>query len=366
MDCVTHGRGAGGVRRYVAAIASAVAFAAGLLLACGALGRIRPFAGAEQMERKFSYFASHLDDFDTLFFGSSRVRMGIDPRQFDAATAAAGVPTKSFNFGIDAMCPPQDSFVAERIFALHPTRLKTVFIEITRLPVGFAPPGDQPVYWRDGTRTALKLRMIFDAERLGLRHARHFSFRLARRRIVIAFSEWPLVSSTLTQFLERTANLGRGSLLLAGLDASIPPPPPDPLEVATGFHHMLNEPGRGAARRLLLFDKNLAAVKKHPARPVPLNGPEEDNLLTILTCVRRSGARPVLVIMPQPDEAYYPRDVRAAPILDFSSPYLWPDLYLRDERLDHAHLNAAGARRFSQTLAECWAPLQKTHPHETK
>ncbi|MEN7343223.1 MAG: hypothetical protein AAAFM81_09780 [Pseudomonadota bacterium] len=65
-------------------------------------------------------------------FGSSMVRAGFSPREFDQAIAAAGGNVKSFNFGFGGLNPQFQDYVSRRIrddFEASDRRLKLVIIE---------------------------------------------------------------------------------------------------------------------------------------------------------------------------------------------------------------------------------------------
>src|SRR6185369_9557893 len=132
------------------------------LVGSGALlSEIQPLV--PEAREKYAWLAGHADDYDTLFLGSSRVYRGIIPAVFDKLTAAAGVPTHSFNLGIDGMKPPEDAYVLERVLALRPKRLRWVFIETgdVRQNVIRGGVGDvRSVHWHDTRRTILVLKAL--------------------------------------------------------------------------------------------------------------------------------------------------------------------------------------------------------------
>ncbi len=67
-----------------------------------------------------------------MFFGSSMVRAGFSPRQFDAEMAERGVMVKSFNFGFGGLNPLFQDFLARRVreaFEKEDRRLKLALIE---------------------------------------------------------------------------------------------------------------------------------------------------------------------------------------------------------------------------------------------
>ncbi|MEY2573978.1 MAG: hypothetical protein QOJ87_2191, partial [Verrucomicrobiota bacterium] len=78
---------------------------------------------------KLEFFAQHKDEFDTLFVGTSSVYYSISPEIFDEITRQNGLSTHTFNFGIDAMHPPENFYVLDQILKTEPRNLKWVFLE---------------------------------------------------------------------------------------------------------------------------------------------------------------------------------------------------------------------------------------------
>ncbi|MES2570644.1 MAG: hypothetical protein V4710_11400, partial [Verrucomicrobiota bacterium] len=79
------------------------------VIVCRVINGLLPRQPVPIVSEKLAYFARHRDEYDTLFIGSSRVYRQIDPALFDQVTREAGVPTRSFNLGIDSMFSPEDS-----------------------------------------------------------------------------------------------------------------------------------------------------------------------------------------------------------------------------------------------------------------
>ena len=109
--------------RGLRAVANAAVFLLAMLCAARIVGRVLPPAPVPQFSDKLAHFAEHRDEYDTLFIGSSRTFRQILPSIFDPIMAAGGQVAHSFNFGLDAMFSPEDAYVVEKIFALHPRRL---------------------------------------------------------------------------------------------------------------------------------------------------------------------------------------------------------------------------------------------------
>ena len=125
-----------------------------------------PFPPVPGVATRFQYFAERKDEFDTIFIGSSRIRYQLIPQDFDAAMAAGGVPTHSFNLGYSGMWPPESYYFLRRILALHPRRLRWVVIELMDYRFGEAehkPVTMRMAYWHDWPHTRMALRLVAES-----------------------------------------------------------------------------------------------------------------------------------------------------------------------------------------------------------
>jgi len=88
---------------------------------------------------KQRYFARHRDDYDCVFFGSSRIYRGFDPLAFREHLAKRP-PLRAFNFGSGALRPHELNHWLRKVLASPPRRLRYVIIELMdwtpSLPVG--------------------------------------------------------------------------------------------------------------------------------------------------------------------------------------------------------------------------------------
>src|SRR5438477_9230898 len=109
---------------------------------------------------KLKYFCEHKDEFDTVIVGTSQLYYAVSPKIFDATTRESGLPTRTFNFGIDAMHPPENFYVLDQILKTDPHRLKWVFLETASLETKLHKVlgTERAVYWHDWARTALIVR----------------------------------------------------------------------------------------------------------------------------------------------------------------------------------------------------------------
>src|SRR5437879_4927287 len=79
---------------------------------------------------KLKFFSEHKDEFDTVIVWTSRLYYSISPEIFDKTTRENGLLTRTFNFGIDGMHPPENFYVLEQILKSKPRNLKWVLLEM--------------------------------------------------------------------------------------------------------------------------------------------------------------------------------------------------------------------------------------------
>lgn len=105
------------------------AFVAGFALICWLVSSLVAPAHVRQLTDKIDLFRATGGQFDTVFIGSSRTARQVIPREFDQAMAAAGMPTRSFNLGLEGLRPPEDTMVLEHALAGRTTPLKFIIAE---------------------------------------------------------------------------------------------------------------------------------------------------------------------------------------------------------------------------------------------
>src|SRR4029078_1657438 len=149
------------MRRLIHALGLVAIFFGVLLGATALLSRVDPFREVTIMREKWDFWQQHKDEYDTLFIGTSRIYRGLKPTVFDEVTAAGGVPTHTFNFGVDAMLPPEDAYVAEYILRDPPKNLRWVFLELGVFIDDFRERDADSIrssHWHDWRRTWLCIR----------------------------------------------------------------------------------------------------------------------------------------------------------------------------------------------------------------
>ena len=346
--------------------ASIVIFFATLLGTGTLLSEIGPFSGVPGVQEKFAWFAAHRDEYDTLFIGSSRIYHGINPAVFDELTTAAGVSTRSFNFGIDGMFAPENAYVFERLAALRPKNLRWVLIEngALRPYARDRNPNDvRRLHWHDTARTVLMCHALLGT--------------CASRTPVgwpagdASEGHWQLAGAHLRLWLTRTLNTGRGALLVQSI--LLPTP-------RTSLTPILGRRSAGAGRErdgfvpivgggLLMapmaradYEAGYAELVADQSDKSFLDRHSQSNLDGMFACVGALGARPIVVVAPSAGPRHqYPQPTSMAPVLDYNDTTKLPALFQIENRIDRAHLNAAGAEAFTRALAADFINLAESH-----
>lgn len=346
------------IRLFRAAACIACFFAA-LIGVAMALGRINPFSEVPIVREKWAYWQEHKDEFDTLFIGTSRTFRGVMPSVVDKLTAEAGVPTKSYNFGVDGMFPPEDAYVFDHIMRDPPKNLRWVFIEMGVFISGFdGRPANSArmIYWHDWKRTSLSIRESLWPKQKPVKWKRWFQ----------RDGKDPAPASDaithLGVFIVHSLNIGRGAGVWERIVFNRPIGKLNMGETQDGF---LPTTGDGVMRGDILerYRKEFAERKKNPARVVPLRPYAEESLNHMLAQVRKTNAKTIFLVAPTTGElSGHPDDKSGLATLDFREMDKYPELYDESVRTDTAHLNSKGAQLYSQRVAERFIELAKGQP----
>jgi len=322
---------------------------AGFVVSSGLVRSALPGAGTPLTETKLAYFAEHADEYDTLFFGSSRAYRGVSPEVFDGITAAEGVPCRSFNFGAPAARATDVYNTLCKIERLHPPGLRFVFVDPERLQF-LTGPDDMlqgPVIdWHDAGTTWLAIAYVLAADRDAAHTARDVGEHLR------AFL-YRTACIGLAQEVTRSA-LGRGadtSELEAGLGPRFDgwrPLNSVEADVREGNRERFAKNHRQYAQRL----EKLAADRDDP-RPV------SPQALAFLTRIARKvedlGAVPIFYAQPgvkrQHDLIAAAREGAVRNLLRYDRQDEHPELFAIANRWDAYHLSEQGARRMTEMLA---------------
>jgi hypothetical protein len=329
-------------RALFAALLRALAFAAGFALVAAALGRTLPPPDDLQVTAKLRHLQQNRGRYDLLFFGSSRVLRHFIPANFDAALAAAGHSVHSFNFGLDAMPPPESFYVIRQALARHPG-VRWIFVELWDIrTVGNerSLATQRFVAWHDLRHTAIVLHRLCADDRLNA--GEKFARAVIHLRAALA----------------RFSTAGRGAALLR---PALDPPrrkkgakEEAPSWLATqgffpGAEEIMHGPKRDA------FEAAVRAIRT--SMPLVELPPDLRRDAAVLAReIRASGAVPVFIVMPTVnggENFVHPRTQGIdAECISLVSPEKFALLYDPDRHNDDWHLTGQGARDFTRILGE--------------
>lgn len=304
-----------------------------------------PFPAIPIVQPKLAHLRERADEYDTLFLGSSRVYHQIIPAQFDRATAEQGMPTRSFNLGIDGMRAPEDAYVLDHFLAMKPQRLRWVFVELAgiRLEITKGMRGSiRAAYWHDLDRTELVIHRAFSSER-DYGFARQLEETWSFRSEIVEHAQL---------FLQRLANAGRAEWLTRLLKGEpVPAISRKAVGPASDGYLLAAAPQQMRAAETAAYRKALAQRKEEPATGV-WDRASLRALRRMLKKIAASGATPVLIVPPTTAKKNFKPEADAGVVvLDYSDIERYATLYEEPHRADREHLNEAGAVVFTQLLA---------------
>ncbi|HET6407648.1 MAG TPA: hypothetical protein VFG14_07190 [Chthoniobacteraceae bacterium] len=344
------------MRKWIRTILALGAFVLTLGVTARLLNEVQLFAEIPSLRDKWRYYQEHKDQYDALLIGTSRTYRGISPAMFDQLSGEAGVPTRSFNFGIDGMFPPEDAFVSDHVLRDPPKNLRWVFLEIGLFVDNFEgrnPDLVRTVYWHDWKRTLLCCRSRLWPKGKSEKFKTWFESEKGKATPA---------SDCLTHlrlFFVKTLNLGRGSELLGD--------------------HFLNRTGKGEGigpardgyaampservmkgKELAEYQAEIKLRMDTPARIRSLTRYGEESLAGVIERVREIGAQPIVFIAPTTgSRREHPSEGLAVPTFDFRVPSEFPELFDPANRADPAHMNAAGADALTRRVADKFVKLAR-------
>lgn len=321
-----------------------------MVAAARVIGNIHRFGGIVELEEKFAWWEQHADEYDTLFLGTSRVYRGLMPRIFDERMAESGMPAKAFNFGIDGMFAPEDTFVLERLLARKPKNLRRVFIELGMFQTNLEdldPFSIRSAYWHDWERTYLVLKNLLESKNGDIRwNLLFFGSERERDRLRKAIGHTGA-------FLSQTLSVGHGTRLInAGFDPLAKTESMALLGPARdGFVAMAPDKVLSGADREA-YDAFLEKLVRKEQRTQRVNRQLQRNLESIVQVVRHAGAIPIFIISPVLNRDFrYPASSLDVPVMNFSDVRAFRELLNSKHRADSAHLTAKGAVFYSEEFS---------------
>lgn len=325
-------------------------FLAALVAVCTSLGAVLPFPEVKGIHQKWTHFQEHKGRYDAVFLGSSRVYRQIIPPQFDERVkSVSGRDIRSFNFGMDALWPPESCFLLREILEAKPPRLRWVFIEVMNIMTRIENTNEvsrRLAYWHDGPHTWMALRETTKSN-------------------LPSMEKWRLLGAHSSLFLRRSTNQGFAAewwSAKAGTEKSKDSSRSEEIDEMLdmgGFR-----PGEG--KSLGGKDRTEFEISVEKARsglrPVRLSDVFRDALNRMIVEVRAAGAEPILFLSPSSDaRENFVELPEGVVILDFRNPDRYPELFEAKYRYDAAHLNRAGAEIYTKLLAEQFAGHLRNH-----
>jgi hypothetical protein len=331
-------------------------FAAAFAATCWLLReRLPGGTGLERTETKFEHFAAHRDDFELLFFGSSRTFRGFDPELFDRELAQRGRTTRSFNFGLPGSRAVEVQHLLGRVVALEPRNVRVVLVDpegLSALPDHRNFRARAVIDWHDLEMTSLVSSFVLESE------------RDPWRKTELLWAHWTSCALNLT-------NVGRG---LGWIDRALGRRPPADFVAETvgrrgDGYSPLGEEGAELGRRGKRFKSKrvedyLERLAEFSAQGVSDQPPSAAAIALYRRIERRSrelGALTIFVTQPalylQDDLIQAHERGEVAHLLRYDSPELYPELYAPENRYDDTHLNEDGAQIFTALLARDVAEL---------
>jgi hypothetical protein len=333
------------------------------VLACIGLNAILPFPEVDGVSSHLRFFQKHRNDFDTVFIGSSRIHQQISPAIFDRTMRQAGLPTRSFNFGVNGMASPENGYVLERLLDTKPRHLKWVFIELDELQTKRVPEAEatrRALYWHDPKRTSLVLRAILDVspEEGGFAVLKKIAELLAPGRGTLDVRDLLLSHGVL--FAKNVTNIGRK------------------IDLSRWASHLWKEE---APSEDLGHDRDgyVPQIKTMPAADAVFYETEleralaqaESSFVSVTTEqayrqlaeeVRKAGAIPIFLVTPVASQiklGFRPEFGPDGALMSFNNARAYPQLYRREMRFDSDHLNGMAAEEFTRLVAENFSQLRR-------
>ena len=307
---------------------------------------------------KKTYYQAHKDNYNTLFFGSSRVLNHINPKVIDQVAKSKGLEINSYNFGIPAIREIHSYVLLRDVLQDAPESLEWVFIEIS-LDKGYEPIANartnRSIYWHTFSNTKIAVEYIINSEEsifnkailVGSHLLPHIYHQLNLG--IISSHLWPSETQSLeSQKDQKTYEASKGFLGITShhyndlrqlfLDAQA--------DYKKDVEQLIEYHQTRANKDELLPDNKRVLINK------------------IIDTVHAAGATPFFIITPTLNTAqdlYQAHEEDLIPILfAYNNPSDYPQFYDVENRHDPEHLNIQTANDFSQELAQDFIQTIKT------
>ena len=333
------------------------------ILACAGLNAFLPFPEIDVVSHKLRFFRQHRDDFDTVFIGSSRIRHQISPAVFDRTMRQAGLPTRTFNFGINAMGPPEDGYLLEHLLGTKPRHLRWVFIELDELQTKRVPATEntrRSVYWHDWKRTSLVLRAILNASQ------QESGFSLVRKIGELALpgpgksEARDLLFFHGALFAKNFTNIGR-KIDLSWWLSHLWKEEALSKELGGNRDGYVPRSRKMSMAEVVVYETELKDAVTHAGSRF-VSASTEHAYRQLAEEVKKAGAIPIFLVTPlsmQVELGFRPESGIAGTIMSFNDARAYPQLYRSETRIDSGHLNSVAADEFTRIVAESFSELRR-------
>ena len=298
---------------------------------------------------KLKYFSEHKDEFDTVIVGTSALYYSLSPEIFDGVTRENGIPTRTFNFGIDGMHPPENFYVLDQILKTKPKNLKWVLLELGEVRARWFPilGTQRAVYWHDWPRTWVTLKQALNPRGNANWFIQITRLWVARRDL----------ASNLALFGKQFTNAGRLADLLPAAEQERFADADRELGPNRDGYRFAGD--AMSAERAVSFKESLAQ-EMSAARPKILDPATQQGYREAAAKIRAAGAKPIFVVAP----VIFQKPLQfsqapPAPIVAFNDAAKYPEFYDVKVRIDDAHLTREGAQKFALALGAEFVRLAK-------
>ena len=327
-------------------------------LAAFLLGRLVPSPAVPSnivfISPKYEYYQAHKDDYNALFFGSSRIYSQVIPEVFDKTAELEGQSLNSYNFGIPAMRAINSTVLLKEVLSNPPKNLKWVFFE-SILDKGYEPIRNartpRVMYWHDWESTQFAAQYVLSSdESLPNKAVLLYSHLLPcfyhYLNVGRLFSQW-LPSN----FSEEEKSVAAEFTATEGFYALSD-------ETTAERQHFINAQ-QDYLDRVSVLAGRTAREPWQKAEGSESGAYLSENKVMLLNqvvqAVRAAGAEPVFI---DPPSLHLENDFQSAKqlgvidrLLTYRNPNQYPQLYTSENRYDVDHLNQAGSEAFSQLIA---------------
>lgn len=298
-----------------------------------------------------------LDEFDTIFVGSSRLNFALIPAVFDARMRELGRSVHSLNLAISGQRGFDTAATIEHLLQLAPKNLRCLVIElhsfdqrirgtnwVSDLDVEMHPVSLLWARLCSALDSGCDWRSVVDQVHFLVAHTAANAFRVGQGG--------RLIDDLLAAASGRRL-WGAGKFPNRGFDPADRNAGADMREAAKRF---AEEPDR--PKQLLNYRFSKAALDKL------LGGFPVDEFFRIDARVREAGIEPIYVVMPSYYSAFFgydaiPELARRTAVVDLDQPERHPLLFEPSMWFDPGHFGRAGAGVFTRYLAERVAELPR-------